>query len=317
MATKIQAGLQANDDNINFILDSAAFDASFTALSLDISGDVALTDETQPLIRAKCSKSDWHACFRFSAKSGDGGDGVDLNATNKEDVVFYHATDISGSIKDVNGVALAANQFLARLANQDASSNHTESDLGKYLHHGTTGEYQNGSKLETDILRTISKHVFHTVHGVDLFANESSLLSDIQTVLNTTSKDALFAPDANPENFLGIIDGSYNIDDNYNTDTATSLNTGSTIFNVIAKSKPGRFSATTYESITDVSLSDISSSDGIPLPIKPGDKFYVKVTMDLADVVNPITTAAFKNDNNATHDYTNTNKYLLEIEIIS
>tara|TARA_B100001057_G_scaffold492295_1_gene584409 strand:+ start:101 stop:1084 length:984 start_codon:yes stop_codon:yes gene_type:complete len=326
--TTITSGLSG--ENINFILDSAALNPSLT-VALGISGEDITGDERSNvrLIRCDVSASDFHSVFRMQSVS-DIGDGTDVSAN---DLRFKHHVGLNATkfrTKSGTDCSSVAGDFLTKLAKQDSASNYTtgSADETKYFHHGATdySAHDDAKKLEADILRTISKHVFHTVHGIDLFANENTLLENIQA-LDVAANNALFAA---AKTHLGAVD-YYNYA-NISSDGADASGCiGATLFSLIATDAPERFDPSAsrtdgYKDILDGAgttttnqlITDISGDDGIPIPVKVGDKLYVKITINMGSMTNPISSLSFSEDADNEHNFdkNNRNVYYLEITLV-
>jgi hypothetical protein len=323
----ITSGLSG--ENINFILDSAALNTSLT-VALGISGEDITGDERSNvrLIRCDVSASDFHSVFRMQSVS-DIGDGTDVSAN---DLRFKHDGGLDVTkfrTKSGTDCSSVAGQFLTLLAKEDSASNYNDgaSNETKYFHHGATdySAHNSAKKLETDILRTISKHVFHTVHGIDLFANENTLLENIQA-LDETANTGLFAA---AKTHLGAV-GYYTYANTSSDGADASGCIGATLFSLIATDAPERFdpSASRTDGYKDILegagtttgelITDIGGDDGIPIPVKVGDKLYVKITINMDSMNNPISSLTFSQDADNVHNFdkSNRNVYYLEIRLV-
>ena len=325
--TTITSGLSG--ENINFILESASFSPSLT-VALGISGDdiTGVTRTNARIIRCDVSASDFHSVFRMQSVS-DIGDGTDVSAN---DLRFKHEGGLNVTqfrTRSGTDCSSVAGEFLTLLAKEDASSNYNDGASGEtdFFHHGATDytAHNNGKKLEADILRTISKHVFHTVHGIDLFANEDTLLDNIQA-LDVAANQDLFT---NAKTHLGSAEFyTYANVDGDGADASGCI--GATLFSLIASDAPERFdpSATRvdgYKNILETAgtttgelITDISGDNGIPIPVKVGDKLYVKITINMDSMTNPISGLSFSQDADNDHNFdkNNRNVYYLEITLV-
>ncbi len=338
----ITSGLQTNSTtNINFILESANISPILSDIVLGISGEPIAGDLTDAkLIRCDISATDFHSVFVMRSES-DGGDGTDIA---EKDMHFKHegglsVTKVRCADDASTPCATGDGNFLCRLDKNDPLTEHGgDGDPTDYFHFGSVSyDAHNladgtGRKLEADILRNCANHVFHTPHGIDLFANEHALLGNIQKI-DTTAATALFA-DNDAGKTLGATTDFYDYA-NVSSGTTASDSVGATMFNTIANELPERFDPSGsnpngYSQIlkeanpaSNTVITGINAAGGIPIPVRVGDKFYVQISLNLDSVKNPITGDTFGQDisngaGSASTRYNsgNRNVYFLEITLV-
>jgi len=149
---------------------------------------------------------------------------------------------------------------------------------------GATGALGSGYEddrclLKHDFVRYLALRLFNTVHGVDLFSNETALLENIvghghtiKTGINTKLTNIGVSGE-------DTVDLSGSTGSKYLTNATTgSKNLGRIIMQQLAASAPARFST------------DISNSNAIQsMPFQVDDALYFKVTVKAAANQNDLT----------------------------
>lgn len=141
-----------------------------------------------------------------------------------------------------------------------------------------SGYDDNRCLLKHDFVRYLALRLFNTVHGVDLFSNETELLENIvghghtiKTGINT--KLTAVGVSGSDAGLAGADASKY-----LTNATTESKNLGRIIMQQLASSAPARF------------FTDISNSDAIQsMPFRADDALYFKVTVKAAANQNNLT----------------------------
>ena len=226
---------------VNFVLEGLN-----QRLILDVSG--ALAGEAPATIDASCvamfnvKTSDMKAVFKYEA------DSFDVNDTDASDIKYYvykSAWPANLKINPVLAHTLSATPILPTAGEILAEKNLVKHDFVRYL----------------------AQQLFNTPHGVDLFSNESALLTD----LVQKGAAARLAIDASLV-AVDISNATYGtVGSKYSTNAETSVdNFSRVLLRQVANAAPARFHG----------IADISGVHSIPFD--NGDTISFKVTVSPA-----------------------------------
>ena len=225
---------------VDFVL--TGLDQHFT---LGVSGEIAAA--AAPAIDVSCvanynvKLSDMLNVFKFQS------DSFDVNNVDASDIKYYvymNAWPADLSLNPANAHTLSSTPILPNSADVVAKRNFVKHDFVRYL----------------------ALRLFNTAYGVDLFSNESELLSDLVTKGATAAGSiitALNAVDQSAASLSGTAPHKYST----NASTGTS-NFSRELLRQIAHYAPARFA----------SISDISGIQSIPLQANDTISFKVSIT---------------------------------------
>ena len=149
--------------------------------------------------------------------------------------------------------------------------NPANADMSHNAMFATGGEIvENRNKVKHDFVRYLAFKLFNTAHGVDLFSNETELLTDIVAkgaTAHTAIKTALSAVNTTASDLSGNVDvnGLF-----YATNTVpanTTHNFSRELLRQVANAAPERF----------YNISDISGVQSIPLAVNDSINFKVSI----------------------------------------
>ena len=253
---------------VNFVLEG--LNQSFT---LDVSG--ALAGEAPATIDASCiamfnvKTSDMKAVFKYEA------DAFDVNDTDASDIKYY-----------VYKSGWPANLKINPVLAHTLSSSPILPTAGEVL--------AEKNLVKHDFVRYLAQQLFNTPHGVDLFSNESALLTD----LVQKGAAARLAIDAS----LGAVDVDHaangSAGSKYSTNGDTSAaNFSRLLLRQVANAAPARFHG----------ASDLSGVQSVPFA--DGDTISFKVSIspatnqhNLTERTNPFDIRVYKIELHLTAD---------------
>ena len=187
---------------------------------------------------------------------------------------------------DISNVASSDVKYYVYPANWPTGVNVAHAMLQGEHATGASGKLGSGYDddrclLKHDFVRYLAQKLFNTVHGVDLFSNETELLENIvghghtiKTGINT--KLTAVGVSGSDAGLAGSAGSKY-----LTNATAESKNLGRIIMQQLASSAPGRFAT------------DIANSDAIQsMPFQENDALYFKVTVKAAANQHDLTSVA-------------------------
>ncbi len=187
---------------------------------------------------------------------------------------------------DISNVAASDVKYYVYPANWPTGVNVAHAMLQGEHATGASGKLGSGYDdnrclLKHDFVRYLAQKLFNTVHGVDLFSNETELLENIvghgnaiKDGINTKLTEV--GVSGNTAGLAGSVGSQY-----LTNATAESKNLGRIIMQQLASSAPARFST------------DISNSDAIQsMPFQEDDALYFKVTVKAATNQHNLTSVA-------------------------
>jgi hypothetical protein len=145
---------------------------------------------------------------------------------------------------------------------------------------GTAGSVDaNKNLLKHDFLRYLSLKLFRTIHGVDLFNNESALLENVALNGHNVKTSIEASLDAINTTAAGVTTADGNGLKYLTNDTTANTNICRELLRQVAYNAPTRFANIAAGG------ADIQS-----VPLIDGDSFNIKLTVNAADGQNSVTT---------------------------
>lgn len=236
---------------IDFVL--TGLNQSFT---LDVSGE--LTGAAAPTLDVSCvanynvKTSSMLNVFKFQS------DAFDVNNVDATDIKYYvymNAWPGDLSLNPANAHTLTSTPILATSADVVANKNFVKHDFVRYL----------------------AYKLFNTAYGVDLFSNESELLSDLVTKGATAASNIMTALNAVDQASAANGTAPHAYSTNALTDTS---NFSRELLRQIAHYAPERFASIT------------NSSDIQSIPLANGDSISFKVSISAASNQHNLTSVS-------------------------
>ena len=253
------------DVSVNFVINAFSGEHTMSlAASLD-GGAAPSTLDVSAVAVYYISESDIRNVFRYDA------DSYDVNDISSTDIRYYTFMDQwppNLLINPVNGMMDKSQSLNAML---------------------TTGIDANKNLVKHDFLRYLAVKLFNTPQGVDLFNNESALLTNLNTVGNTSFQDDISGTLWKYSTDSTDVDADANMITGLNNKKATTNdftsedNVTRELFQQILANSPARFSDISGAGIA------IDGTGTAYVPINAGDSISYKFTLHPATNQNSLT----------------------------
>jgi len=224
---------------VDFVL--AGLDQTFTlGVSGELAGAAAPAMDVSCVATYNIKRSDMLNVFKFQT------DSFDVNNVDASDIKYYvymNAWPADLSLNPANAHTLTTTPMLETSADVVAKRNFVKHDFVRYL----------------------AYKLFNTAYGVDLFSNESELLSDLVTKGATAAANIITALKAVDQASASKGSSPHKYSENDLTGTS---NFSRELLRQVAHHAPARFA----------SISDISGIQSIPLEVGDSISFKVSIT---------------------------------------